>query len=59
MNEIDVSRVNKIMTLFAKRFRSKALSAVSLSHGRLVNLGRMAVVFSVVSHYVTVIEARG
>ncbi len=51
MVENDVSSVNKMMNLFAKRFRpafagvlragrSKAPSAASLSHGRLVNFER-------------------
>jgi hypothetical protein len=41
MVEIDVSMVNKIMNLFAKRFRSKAPSAATLSPGGFVNFCRI------------------
>jgi hypothetical protein len=40
MIENDVSMVSKAINLFAKRVRSKALSAVPLSSGRFVNLRR-------------------
>ncbi len=55
----DVSRVNKIMNLFAKRFRSKAPSASSLPHGRLANFGRIGFDFLRSPYYDTVSNGEG
>ena len=59
MVENDVSGVNKVMNLFAKRFRSKTLSPASLSHGQSGNFGKIGSDFLRSSYYDTVSRGEG
>jgi hypothetical protein len=59
MVENDVSLVNKVMNLFAKRSRSKASSAASLSPARLENFGSIGFNFLHSSYCDTVSQGGG